>query len=213
MNFKHIPNKKLIEVSKQTKDKKYLSVTGLTGKVSEKAILEWRKKVGEETANKIMTESSNRGTSIHNFCEHYLQNESIMIPEQNIPEYYTFKAMKPELNKINNIWGLEIPLWSDEYKLKGRADCIAEYNGVLSMIDFKTSKKVKKKEWIKPYFLQATAYIEMVKEHTNQQIEQIVLIFGITNYNITKVEISKPEHYLLELNRLNTQFNSSELSH
>ena len=103
MNFKHIPNKKLIEVSKQTKDKKYLSVTGLTGKVSEKAILEWRKKVGEETANKIMTESSNRGTSIHNFCEHYLQNESIMIPEQNIPEYYTFKAMKPELNKINNI--------------------------------------------------------------------------------------------------------------
>jgi genome maintenance exonuclease 1 len=121
--------------------------------------------------------------------------------------------MKPELNKINNIWGLEIPLWSDEYKLKGRPDCIAEYNGVLSMIDFKTSKKVKKKEWIKPYFLQATAYIEMVKEHTNHQIEQIVLIFGITNYNITKVEISKPEHYLLELNRLNTQFNSSELSH
>ena len=136
-----------------------------------------------------------------------MNNEKILIPEKRIEEYYTFKAMKTELNNLNNIWGLEIPLWSDEYRLKGRCDCIAEFNGELAMIDFKTSKKPKKREWITSYFVQATAYIEMVKEHTGIQIDNIVLIFGITNYNQVKVETADPKNYLKELNRINNEFN------
>jgi genome maintenance exonuclease 1 len=184
-----------------------MSVTKLTGKLSEDAINQWKANVGIEVADKVMKEASERGTCIHKFCEDYLTNEQILIPENSIDNYYTFKAMKPELNMIDNVMGLEIPLWSDEYRLKGRADCIAEYKGTLSMIDFKTSKKPKKKEWVDPYFIQATAYIEMVKEHTGIQIEQIVLLFGITNFNQCKVMLEKPKNYLKELNRINNEFN------
>ena len=191
MKFIHQPNEKLIEIAKINSEKKYLSVTKLTGKLSEDAINQWKAKVGIEVAEKVMKESSERGTCIHKFCEDYL----------------TFKAMKPELNNINNIVGIEVPLWSDEYKLKGRADCIGEYNGVLSMIDFKTSKKPKKKEWVEPYFIQATAYIEMVKEHTGIEIDQIVLLSGITNFNQCKVMLETPKNYLKELNRINNEFN------
>jgi|TARA_Y100000015_G_scaffold40009_1_gene44439 genome maintenance exonuclease 1 len=207
MKFIHQPNDKLIDIAKVNSEKKYMSVTKLTGKLSEDAINQWKANVGIEVAEKVMKESSERGTCIHKFCEDYLTNEEILIPEKLIDNYYTFKAMKPELNNINNIIGLEVPLWSDEYKLKGRADCIGEYKGVLSMIDFKTSKKPKKKEWVEPYFIQATAYTEMVKEHTGIDIEQIVLLFGITNYNQCKIMLETPKNYIKELNRINNEFN------
>ena len=208
MTFLHKPNQKLIEASKIISEKKsYLSVTGLTGKESEEGILDWRKRVGDEVADKIMKESAERGTTIHKFCETYLQNEPILIPENKISEYYTFKAMKPELNNLNNIWGLEVPMYSDEYRLKGRCDCIAEYKTDLAMIDFKTSKKPKKREWLGGYFVQATAYVQMVKEHTGIDIKHIILMFGITNYNQCIVIKDKPENHLKELNRMNNEFN------
>ena len=85
MKFIHKPNNQLIEVSKQISDKKsYMSVTKLTGKESEQDILDWRKRVGDEVADKIMQESADRGTTIHKFCEHYLGNEEILIPENKI---------------------------------------------------------------------------------------------------------------------------------
>tara|TARA_R100001443_G_scaffold487_6_gene2039 strand:+ start:17233 stop:17865 length:633 start_codon:yes stop_codon:yes gene_type:complete len=205
--FNHLPNEKLINSSKFTSDKDYMSVTSLTSKMSEDAILDWRKRVGEEEANRIMKESSQKGIAIHSFCEDYINNEPILIPEKDIEEYYTFKAMKSELNNIDNVWGLEIPLWSDEYKLKGRCDCIAEFNGSLAMIDFKTTKKPKKREWITSYFIQATAYTEMVKEQTDIQIDDIVLIFGVLNYNQVKVETAKSKDYIKELNKINNNFN------
>ena len=154
-----------------------------------------------------MREGAERGTTIHKFCETYLQNEPILIPENKISEYYTFKAMKPELNNLNNIWGLEIPMWSDEYRLKGRCDCIAEYKTDLAMIDFKTSKKPKKREWLGGYFVQATAYVQMVKEQTGIDIKNIILMFGITNYNQCIVIQDKPENHIKELNRMNNEFN------
>ena len=208
MTFLHKPNQKLIEASKIISEKKsYLSVTGLTGKESEEGILEWRKRVGDEVADKMMREGAERGTTIHKFCETYLQNEPILIPENKISEYYTFKAMKPELNNLNNIWGLEIPMWSDEYRLKGRCDCIAEYKTDLAMIDFKTSKKPKKREWLGGYFVQATAYVQMVKEQTGIDIKNIILMFGITNYNQCTIIQDKPENHIKELNRMNNEFN------
>lgn len=208
MTFLHKPNQKLIEASKIISEKKsYLSVTGLTGKESEEGLLDWRKRVGDEVADRMMREGAERGTTIHKFCEMYLQNEPILIPENKISEYYTFKAMKPELNNLNNIWGLEIPMWSDEYRLKGRCDCIAEYKTDLAMIDFKTSKKPKKREWLGGYFVQATAYVQMVKEQTGIDIKNIILMFGITNYNQCTIIQDKPENHIKELNRMNNEFN------
>ena len=208
MTFLHKPNQKLIEASKIISEKKsYLSVTGLTGKESAEGLLEWRKRVGDEVADRMMREGAERGTTIHKFCEMYLQNEPILIPENKISEYYTFKAMKPELNNLNNIWGLEIPMWSDEYRLKGRCDCIAEYKSDLAMIDFKTSKKPKKREWLGGYFVQATAYVQMVKEQTGIDIKNIILMFGITNYNQCTIIQDKPENHIKELNRMNNEFN------
>ena len=208
MTFLHKPNQKLIEASKIISEKKsYLSVTGLTGKESAEGLLEWRKRVGDEVADRMMREGAERGTTIHKFCEMYLQNEPILIPENKISEYYTFKAMKPELNNLNNIWGLEIPMWSDEYRLKGRCDCIAEYKTDLAMIDFKTSKKPKKREWLGGYFVQATAYVQMVKEQTGIDIKNIILMFGITNYNQCIIVQDKPENHIKELNRMNNEFN------
>ena len=208
MTFLHKPNQKLIEASKIISEKKsYLSVTGLTGKESAEGLLEWRKRVGDEVADRMMREGAERGTTIHKFCEIYLQNEPILIPENKISEYYTFKAMKPELNNLNNIWGLEIPMWSDEYRLKGRCDCIAEYKTDLAMIDFKTSKKPKKREWLGGYFVQATAYVQMVKEQTGIDIKNIILMFGITNYNQCTIIQDKPENHIKELNRMNNEFN------
>ena len=208
MTFLHKPNQKLIEASKIISEKKsFLSVTGLTGKESAEGLLEWRKRVGDEVADRMMREGAERGTTIHKFCETYLQNEPILIPENKISEYYTFKAMKPELNNLNNIWGLEIPMWSDEYRLKGRCDCIAEYKTDLAMIDFKTSKKPKKREWLGGYFVQATAYVQMVKEQTGIDIKNIILMFGITNYNQCTIIQDKPENHIKELNRMNNEFN------
>ena len=208
MTFLHKPNQKLIEASKIISEKKsYLSVTGLTGKESAEGLLEWRKRVGDEVADRMMREGAERGTTIHKFCEMYLQNEPILIPENKISEYYTFKAMKPELNNLNNIWGLEIPMWSDEYRLKGRCDCIAEYKTDLAMIDFKTSKKPKKREWLGGYFVQATAYVQMVKEQTGIDIKNKILMLGITNYNQCTIIQDKPENLIKELNRMNNEFN------
>ena len=206
--FTHIENEKLIIAQEEYKQKDYLSVTKLTGKLSEDGIAEWRRKVGDEVADRIMKNASERGLNIHNLIEDYLNNKEIMIPENAIDHYYTFKAMKPELNKINNIQGLELKMFSDEYKLKGRCDCFAEYDGKLSMIDFKTSKKIKKKSWLDAYFIQATAYCEMVREHTNLEIDNIVLIFGITDYNTCKIESEKPQNFLKELIRINNEYNS-----
>ena len=103
MKFIHQPNDKLIEIAKVNSEKKYMSVTKLTGKLSEDAINQWKANVGIEVADKVMKEASERGTCIHKFCEDYLTNEQILIPENSIDNYYTFKAMKPELNNINNV--------------------------------------------------------------------------------------------------------------
>ena len=115
--------------------------------------------------------------------------------------------MKPELNNINNIVGLEVPLWSDEYRLKGRCDCIAEYKGHLTLIDFKTSKKHKKRDWVESYFIQATAYAQMVNEHTDLKINNVALIFGISNFNVCNVFESKTQNHIKELNRINNEYN------
>lgn len=155
------------------------SVTTVIGAKGKKAIMEWRKRVGDEEANKISRKASSRGTNVHTLCEKYLNND---------PKYFNgvmpdalemFKPLKPILNRINNIHYQECALWSIGLGMAGRVDCIAEFDGVLSVIDFKTSKRPKKKEDIDNYFAQCVAYACMYEELVGVGVEQIVIIMAV----------------------------------
>ena len=119
--------------------KAYPSVTTVTGLLKKQAIMEWRKKVGEEEANKISSKAASRGTRIHSLCEQYLLNKEIV---PNMFDVDMWQNMKPHLHNINNIYALEQPLYSDHLEVAGTVDFIAEYNGKMSVIDFKTSKRL-----------------------------------------------------------------------
>lgn len=157
----------------------YPSVTTVLKHLSAKDIEKWVQRVGEVEATKISEKASIRGNNIHEMCELYLTNQSKLLNEEKFQfDTYTFNNMKPYLHKIDNIHGVELPLYSDRLKLAGRTDCIAYYDGVLSVIDFKTSLKPKRKEWITGYFMQETAYAVMYEERTGTPIQQIVTLIA-----------------------------------
>ena len=132
-------------------DSLYPSVTTVIGHSKKKAILEWRQKVGEEEANKVSKRASTRGNKCHKLCELYLENKSISQYSDDPLSMGLFYQIKPYLDSIDNIHALEEPLSSSLLKMAGRVDCIAEYNGELAIIDFKTSTKYKREEWIHDY--------------------------------------------------------------
>lgn len=160
---------------------KYKSVTTiLDEKLDKSSLIEWRKKVGEEEAKRISTQAANRGTAIHNIAEHYLLNNE-SYPTGSMPANIdTFKKLRPIIDeRIGKLFGLEYFVYSDRLKTAGATDCIAEFDGVNSIIDFKTSKKLKKEEWIESYFLQATCYAMMVEERLPLVIPQIVILIAV----------------------------------
>ena len=129
--------------------KLYPSITSITSFYNREIFYEWRKRVGDEKANKITRESTFRGTKYHDLVEHYLNNEDINKIDDVLPSTkFLFLSSKANLNRINNIHALEKSLYSDYFGLAGRVDCIAEYDGELAVIDFKTSTKIKPEEWI-----------------------------------------------------------------
>ena len=155
------------------------SITTVLGAMKKASIMEWRRRVGEEEANKISRKASGRGTNVHTLCERYLNNENIgeMMPDAK----EMFFSIKPYLNLINNIHYQEQSLWSEQLGVAGRVDCIAEYEGELSVIDFKTSKRMKRKEDIEDYFWQCAAYSLMYKERVGKQIDNLVIIMAVEN--------------------------------
>lgn len=159
--------------------KKLPSVTTVVGAQKKQAIMEWRKRVGEEVANKISKQATSRGTNVHTLCEHYLNNQpkppGVVMPDAK----EMFISLKPLLDKINNIHYQEVGLWSTQLGLAGRVDCIGEYEGVLSVIDFKTSKKLKDIKDIQDYFWQTTAYALMYEELIGQPINDLVIIMAV----------------------------------
>ena len=159
--------------------KKLPSVTTVVGAQKKQALLEWRKRVGEEEANRISRQASSRGTNVHSICENYLNNEEI--PFQMNDAYEMFHSIIPELKRINNIHYQEAALWSKTLGMAGRVDCIAEYEGVLSVIDFKTSKRVKNKEDIDNYFAQCVAYSMMYEELIGEPINNLVIVMAVEN--------------------------------
>ena len=159
---------------------RYPSVTTILSELSKAGIAAWRKRVGAEEANRISTQASTRGTKIHQICEDYLNNKPDYLDGQMPANVFTFKQIQPILDQyIDNIQYLEAPLYSDFLKTAGRVDCIAEFDGKLSIIDFKTSRKPKKKEWISNYFMQASCYAVMYEERTEIPVSRTVVIIAV----------------------------------
>ena len=154
--------------------KKYPSITTVLSGRNKEGIVKWRESVGNDVANQIMRSAAKRGTAVHALVEDYLNNQELS--KQDVLPVALFTLLKPELDNINNIRIQEGGLYSDEYGVAGRVDCIAEYKGKLSVIDFKTSTKEKKEEWVENYFIQGSAYCQMYEERYSQPIEQVVIL-------------------------------------
>ena len=155
---------------------KLVSITSVTSHWSREKFAKWRKKVGEEKANEITRKATARGTDMHTMTEHYLLNEDL--PKVAPMGDMLFKIAKPTLKKIDNIHSLEGSLYSKELGVAGTVDCIAEYEGELAVIDFKTSKAPKPREWIDGYFVQAAAYACMYYELTGIAVKKLVIIMA-----------------------------------
>lgn len=155
---------------------RYPSVTTVTGQATKHHIDAWRKRVGDAVADRISKQAADRGTRIHSYCEQFLLGEAY---EVDMFDHDFWTTLKPVVDKIDNIHALEAMLYSDQLRMAGTVDCIGEYDGNLSVIDFKTSKRPKKREDIEHYFVQATAYSVMFEELFGITVPDITIIIGV----------------------------------
>lgn len=161
--------------------KKFRSVTTvLSEKTDKTALLEWRKRVGEVEAQKITTQAARRGTAVHSIAERYVLNEDNFYKDAMPSGIDAFVGLKSLLDKhVDNLLGVELPLYSVALNTAGRCDLIGEFDGVPSVIDFKTSRKPKKEEWIENYFLQTTCYSLMFEWIYKIKIPQIAILITV----------------------------------
>ena len=187
MDFKHLNIHNFPNLKAKTTEKgrryfvegnAYPSVTTVIGEMKKKSIIEWRRKVGEEEANAISKRATTRGNKCHKLAEDYLSNKPLDRYRDDVLSLGMFHQIRPYIDKINNIHALEESLYSHTLKLAGRVDCIAEYDNELAIIDFKTSTKYKREEWIQDYFSQETAYAIMFQELTGLKVKQLVTIIA-----------------------------------
>lgn len=186
---------------KTPEGKSYPSITTVLSAYNKKAIMEWRQRVGEEEANRVSRKASNRGTKLHDTVEKYLLNEMNQMKLQTLmPDIRElFNKLKPFLDThIGDIYGIEQSLYSNRLRLAGRCDCIAEWDGVLSIVDWKTANYKKDEEQIANYFMQASAYAEMFEEITGKPINQIVIAIAVENEN-PQIFITEKQAYLAGL--------------
>ena len=159
---------------------KYPSVTTVLSNYKKDGIIKWRKRVGEKEANKISTKASRRGTKVHKLCEDYLNNESAF--QGYTPDNVDmFKTIQPTLNEIEVVYAQERTLFSHHLKTAGRVDCVGKFRGKTHIIDFKTSNKPKKWEWIDNYFMQGSAYSVMWEEMTGVPVPYIAIIIAVAD--------------------------------
>ena len=178
--------------------KNYPSVTSVLSLRKTEGLTKWRESIGEKVANFEMRRCANRGKSLHTLVEQYLNNETPSI--RDVLPLGLFKLMKPYLDQINNIRLVEEIMYSPNLTIAGQVDCVAEYNGKLSVIDFKTANKERIEEWVDNYFLQCTAYSMMYAETYNESIEQIVVLMAAEDGSM-KAFVKEPKDYEDELQK------------
>jgi len=179
-------------LSRETKDgvrlynvegQKLVSITSVTSHFNKDIFVKWRKRVGDEEANRITKRSTTRGTKVHTLIENHLLNKEV---DPDTPgSKMLFLQAKDSLANINNIYALEKSLYSTELGVAGTVDCIAEYDGELAIIDFKTAAKPKPRDWIENYFVQAAAYACMFYERTGIPVKKLVILMTCENGEVT----------------------------
>ena len=186
----------------ETPNGSYPSITTVLSIRNKEGIYEWRKRVGNEEANRITKRAVTRGTHFHNLLEQYFLGEindldtfcATALTKNPAVWYLFLEAVQVLEKKINNIYCIEDYLYSDEYKVAGAVDMIAEYDGVVSVIDYKTSNSDKKEEWIENYFIQGTAYAKMFTERTGIPCSQLV-IFIMPDSGVPQIFTKTVEDY------------------
>ena len=176
---------------------KYPSITTVLSVRNKKGLHDWRKRVVDDVANYVARKAANRGTAVHHMCEDYLNNDfDEEKHKKKFLPYVLFNQLRESLlRKVNNIYSQEAGLYSDKYKVAGRVDCIAEYDGKLSIIDFKTSSKERSDEWNESYYIQASAYAEMFEERTGIAINQVVILV-VTEDGVVQEFVKNKTEYL-----------------
>ena len=162
---------------------RYISITTLLSNLSKADIQKWRERVGEAEANKISTKASRQGTRVHSICEAYIKNEYGYLDGRMPNEIDMFTSIQSLLDRIDNIHVTEGALYSDELQLAGRTDLIAEFDRNLSVIDYKTSRKIKTWEMCHAYFMQGAFYAHAYEERTGIPINDIIIIMAVENEN------------------------------
>tara|TARA_R110001606_G_scaffold28835_5_gene90763 strand:- start:3862 stop:4536 length:675 start_codon:yes stop_codon:yes gene_type:complete len=184
--------------------KKLVSITSVISHYNREVFRSWRAKVGNEEANKVTKQATSRGTDMHTLAECYLRNRNLP-PVQPLSEYL-FKQAKSELDKIENIHAIEQSLFSSELGIAGSVDCIAEYDGELAVIDFKTSKKPKPRKWIDSHFVQCAAYACMLYEMTGIMVKKFVIIMSCENGEVEIYEEYNKRKYINLLSKYIREF-------
>ena len=162
-------------------NEKYPSVTTVLSNYKKEGIIQWRKRIGEEQANKISTQASRRGTKVHKLCEDYLNNEDAIFESYTPDNIVMFKSIQPILDELEVVYAQERTLFSHHLKTAGRVDCVGKFRGKPHIIDFKTSNKLKKWEWIDNYFMQGAAYSVMWEEMTGIPIPNLAIIIAVAD--------------------------------
>ena len=183
------------------------SITTVLSILSRESIAKWRARVGHEEANRISHRASTRGTAVHAIIEKYINNE------ENFKDGYTpdiissFLDLKPIMDdRIGRIYAQEAPLYSNHLGVAGRVDCIADFDGKLSVIDFKTSLKPKRYDYVTNYFMQEAAYAIMWEERTGRPITQLVTIISVDN-NDPQVFIEHRDNWVRPLRETIAKYN------
>ena len=217
--FCHVPIE-LEDLKTQTIDKKrfyktpegelYPSITTVLSVRNKKGLFEWRKRVGDDVANYVARTAANRGTAVHHMCEDYINNDfDEEKHKKKFLPYVLFNQLRESvLQKIDNIYAQECGLYSDKYKVAGRVDCIAEYNDVLSIIDFKTSTSERNDEYNENYYIQTAAYAEMYEERTGIPTDQIVILV-VTEDGVVQEFVKSKQEYLPLLEEAINEFSIS----
>jgi genome maintenance exonuclease 1 len=179
--------------------KLYPSITTVLSELSKDSIQKWRKRVGETEANKVSGKASRRGTRVHSVCERYIQNEQGFLSEELPHIQELFQAIQPTLERIDNVHGVELGLYSNHFGIAGRTDLVAEFDGVLSVIDYKTSNRTKEKSWCEGYFAQGSFYAIAYEELTGVPVNQVVIIIAVDGEPEPQLFVEKRDDWVYKI--------------